>query len=99
MIYGENGTGKSSIYKALELLTKKDFKSIQESRNIFGDEGNPEISFTFSNTDPNELILNKDVNESIFEGFEFLKGLSIFSPMMDYKKLLKVHYSGSTCKK
>ncbi len=95
LIYGENGTGKSSIYKALELLTKKDFKSIQESRNIFGEEGNPEISFTFSNTDPNELILNSEVDESIFEGFEFLKGLSIFSPMMDYKKLLKVHYSAA----
>lgn len=94
LIYGGNGTGKSSIYKALELLIKKDIKSLDRSRNIFNEQ-NPEIEFTFSNTENESLILTPQENENIYEGYPFLSGLSIFSPMIDYKKLLKIHYSSA----
>jgi energy-coupling factor transporter ATP-binding protein EcfA2 len=92
LIYGENGTGKSSIYRALELLTKENFESIDQYRNIFSEEDEPVIEFLF--TSGKELIITRDLTE-LPDGMDFLKGLSVFTPMLDYKKLLKVHYSPS----
>ncbi|MEI6126013.1 MAG: AAA family ATPase [Pseudomonadota bacterium] len=89
LIYGENGTGKSSIYRALEFLTKKEFKTISEHRNIFAEEGDVLIEFGFTNA--RELIIHPDLTE-LPEGMDFIKGLSVFTPMLDYKKLLRVHY-------
>ncbi len=49
------------------------------------------------NTDQ-ELILTSDLDElpdlsEQSDHVDFLKGLSVFKPMLDYKKLLKVHFS------
>jgi energy-coupling factor transporter ATP-binding protein EcfA2 len=90
LIYGENGSGKSTIYRALEFLTKRRFESIAGEKNIFGEDGEPQIEFGFTNN--RELIIHSDLTE-LPDGFEFIKGLSIFTPMLDYKKLLKVHYA------
>ncbi len=90
LIYGENGSGKSSIYKALSFLAKDKFKSIAADRNIFCEEGEPQIEFAFTNGI--ELIIDSDLTE-LPDSVGFLKGLSVFSPMLDYKKLLRVHYA------
>jgi len=90
LIYGENGRGKSSIYRALEYLTDKRFDRIADEKNIFCDEGVPQIEFGFSNG--KELIIDSDLTE-LPTGFDFIKGLSVFVPMLDYKKLLKVHFT------
>ncbi|MBU1181100.1 MAG: AAA family ATPase [Proteobacteria bacterium] len=90
LIYGENGSGKSTIYRALEFLTKRRFESIAGEKNIFGEDGEPQIEFGFTNN--RELIIHSDLTE-LPDGFDFIKGLSIFTPMLDYKKLLKVHYA------
>lgn len=90
LIYGENGSGKSAIYRALEYLTKRSFKSIADEKNIFSESGEPLIEFGFTNG--KELTIHSDLTE-LPAGFDFLKGLSIFTPMLDYKKLLKVHYT------
>lgn len=89
LIYGENGTGKSSIYRALEFLTKDEFQPIDNDKNIFADDGDALVEFGFSNG--KELIIHSDLTE-LPEDMDFLKGLSVFTPMLDYKKLLKVHY-------
>lgn len=89
LIYGDNSTGKSSVYKALELLAKQNFKSIEKEKNIFTESEPVEIEFKFSNG--HELILSKDL-EKIPEGMEYLENLPIFSPLLHYKKLLRVHY-------
>ncbi len=91
LIYGENGSGKSTIYRALELLTKNSFTSVADEKNIFG-EADPEIEFDFSNG--KELIITSDMTE-LPTGFDFIKDLSIFIPMLDYKKLLRVHFATS----
>ncbi len=91
LLYGENGTGKSSIYRAMELLAGKRIRTIGDERNIFRD-GSPEITFGFSNG--TELVLDAD-SESLPDAFAFVKGLSVFTPMLDYKKLLSIHYSPS----
>jgi energy-coupling factor transporter ATP-binding protein EcfA2 len=92
LLFGENGSGKSSIYRAMELLTGKRIKTLGEERNIFCDNGGPEISFTFNNG--TELVIDTDT-DALPEAFSFVKGLSVFTPMLDYKKLLSVHYSSS----
>ena len=89
LIYGENGTGKSSIYRALEFLTKDTFAAIEKDKNIFNEEGETAVEFGF--TSGKELIITSDLTE-LPDGMDFLKGLSIFTPMLDYKKLLRVHY-------
>ncbi len=90
LIYGENGSGKSSIYRALELLTRDRIDNLAESLNIFS-EGEVEVEFGFTNG--TEYTITVDTEE-LPDYVDFLKGLSVFSPMLDYKKLLKVHYSG-----
>lgn len=92
LLYGENGTGKSSIYRALALLAGKEIPNIADERNIFSPEKVPEIEFTFS--DGKMLTLDSDSTE-IPLGFEYLKPLSLFVPLLDYKRLLKIHFSAS----
>ena len=90
LIYGENGSGKSSIYKALGYLTKLKFASIAKEKNIFSDSEEPQIEFGFTNG--RELIVDSDLTE-LPPSVDFLKGLSVFTPLLDYKKLLRVHYT------
>ncbi|SPD74782.1 putative Recombinational DNA repair ATPase (RecF pathway) [uncultured Desulfobacterium sp.] len=90
LVYGENGSGKSTIYRALEYLAGKRFEGIAAEKNIFSDAAEPLIEFGFTNG--KELIIHSDMTE-MPEGFDFIKGLSVFAPMLDYKKLLKVHYA------
>lgn len=90
LIYGENGSGKSSIYRAIEYLTKDKFKLIETEKNIFNESGDAIIEFKFDNG--KEFIVHRDLPE-IPSDLYFIKDLSIFVPMLDYKKLLKVHYS------
>ncbi|MCB1160171.1 MAG: hypothetical protein KDK45_21895, partial [Leptospiraceae bacterium] len=92
LIYGENGTGKSSVYKAIELLVTKKFSSLAKEGNIFNPDNTATIEFKFSNG--HELILSRDL-EKIPEGMEYLENLSIFSPLLHYKKLLRVHYASN----
>ncbi len=92
LMYGENGSGKSSIYKALGYLTKLKFDTIDKEKNIFCGDESPQIEFNFNNG--RELIIDSDLTE-LPESVDFLKGLSVFRPMLDYKKLLRVHYSPS----
>jgi energy-coupling factor transporter ATP-binding protein EcfA2 len=89
LIYGENGSGKSSIYKALGFLAKQNFGSIANEKNIFAENSEPSIAIGFSNG--KEIIIDSDLTE-IPLAFQFLKSLSIFKPMLDYKQLLPVHY-------
>lgn len=96
LVYGENGSGKSTMYRALEFLTHKHFDSIAAEKNIFSEEGEPLIEFGFNND--KELLIHGDMTE-LPDGFDFIKGLSIFTPMLDYKKLLKVHYTTATVEK
>jgi energy-coupling factor transporter ATP-binding protein EcfA2 len=90
LIYGENGSGKSSIYRALEYLAKTRFDSITKERNVFAETGEPQIEFAFTNGQT--LTVDVDLTE-LAPAFDFLRGLSVFVPLLDYKKLLKVHYS------
>ncbi len=90
LVYGENGSGKSSIYKAMELLTQNGFVDFDKNLNIFAPDESAEVEFGFNNG--KELIITSDLEE-MPDHMDFINGLSIFKPMLDYKKLLKVHYA------
>jgi energy-coupling factor transporter ATP-binding protein EcfA2 len=90
LVYGENGSGKSSVYKALELLAEKSFAGFEKSINIFAQDDEVQVEFAFNNGQ--ELIISPDLEE-MPDHVDFISGLSIFKPMLDYKKLLSVHYA------
>jgi ABC-type multidrug transport system ATPase subunit len=88
LLYGENGSGKSSIFKAFEFLaqTKIDRDDFLETKNIFSDK-NPSIIFTLENG----KVVN--INENSLENNSaYIKALEIYKPMLEYKNLLKIHY-------
>ena len=107
LIYGENGTGKSSLFKALEILTKEKFDTSNLEQNIFDKNTPSKIEYTFSEKVlvkgkfedsfiPLEISPDTDFNSlNIDSSINFLRPLYIFKPMLDYKKLLKLHYSPS----
>ena len=80
LLYGENGSGKSSIYKALGYLSKLNFNPIEKDKNIFDTAGEPSIEIAFSNG--RDLTIDSDLTE-LPDNFSFLKGLSVFRPMLD----------------
>ena len=90
LVYGENGSGKSSVYNALELLAEKKFTDFEKNINIFAQDGEVLVEFGFNNGQ--ELIISPDLEE-MPDHVDFISGLSIFKPMLDYKKLLSVHYA------
>ena len=89
LVYGENGSGKSSVYNALELLAEKSFKDFGKNINIFAQDDEVLVEFGFSKGQ--ELIISSD-REDMPDHVDFISGLSLFKPMLDYKKLLSVHY-------
>lgn len=91
LLYGENGSGKSSIYEALKLLAKDNFSDFDNDKNIFA-QRNDEASVEFVFNNEQELIITSDLEE-IPDYMPIIAGLSVFKPMLDYKKLLRVHYA------
>ena len=47
LMFGENGSGKSSLYKAIELLTKQKVIHFSKNRNIFNPEKQASVNFLF----------------------------------------------------
>ena len=93
LVYGENGSGKSSVYNALELLAEKRFTDFEKNINIFAQDDEILVEFVFSNGQ--ELIISSDLEE-MPDHVDFISELAIFKPMLDYKKLLSVHYASQS---
>ena len=91
LIYGENGSGKSSLFKAFDFLSKTKINEIEfeENKNIFDNDTDTFLEFEFDNDDT--LKIEKD-NLELTDDYNYIKNLSIFKPILDYKNLLKVHY-------
>jgi len=92
LLYGENGSGKSSLFKAFELLSKIGKQSISSefasNKNIFTSE---EDSFSFINfAFTNDISLQIDDDNHQKNSLDFIKNLSVFKPLLDYKELLKI---------
>jgi ABC-type lipoprotein export system ATPase subunit len=88
LLYGENGSGKSSIFKAFEFLaqTNIDKEMFLKSKNIFSTH-KPFIKFNLDND--KEIIIDED---NLDNNYSYLEALEIYKPMLEYKNLLKIHY-------
>ena len=88
LIYGENGSGKSSIFRAFEFLAQTQINkdTFLESKNIFS-QNDPSLIFELDNQE--QIIIDK---EHLENNHSYLKALSIYKPMLEYKNLLKIHY-------
>ncbi len=92
LIYGENGSGKSSIFKAFELLrysAKSDVsQEFDENRNIFNLDNESFIKFTFDN----EIEIKIDSNYKN-KNYSFIENFYLINSILDYKKLLHINFT------
>lgn len=91
LIYGENGSGKSSIFQAFKFLTKSTINEneFNENINIFRSD-DTYLKFDFTNGE--ELQIDSD-HLSLGNDYPFVEKLSISNPILDYKHLLNVSYA------
>ena len=91
LIYGENGSGKSSIFKAFEFLSTPSISEgkFNEQKNIFKAGDETYLEFEFSNGET--LRIDED-HLSLDGGYDFVEKLSVSRPLLDYKSLLKITY-------
>jgi energy-coupling factor transporter ATP-binding protein EcfA2 len=98
LIYGENGSGKSSLFKAFEFLVSSNIvkSEFEENRNIFNDTSDTSLEFIFDNDAVFEITKDSidisNYSKELQENYPFIKALSVFRPILDYKHLLKIHY-------
>ncbi len=91
LVYGENGSGKSSLFKAFDFLSQAIISEheFNENINIFK-PNNTYLNFDFSN----EEILRVDSDHlSLDNDYPFVAKLSVSKPIIDYKLLLNISYS------
>lgn len=99
LIYGENGSGKSSLYKAMNnYFTKSNSPSLAFVKNRYLEHLEGEISITFSEfTNPLLQIISGTNEEYVFgstghdNNIEFIKTASLVNGFLDYTDLLKVY--------
>ena len=91
LVYGENGSGKSSLYKAFEFLAKPIIseEEFEKNINIFKQD-DTYLEFEFDNKET--LRIDSD-HLSLGHDYTFVEKLSITKPILDYKHLLNVSYS------
>ena len=97
LLYGENGSGKTSLYKALELFleSSEGTHQFEDHRNIFTDETNKgyiKLHFT-----PDPKLNNKEIYEWSEDTQNDTKVQQIIEAskakgFLDYKDLLKTNY-------
>ena len=93
LIYGENGSGKSSLFKAFNFLSKTQISEneFRDNKNIFNLENPTSLNFEFSNG-KTPLEINDD-NLTVDSEDTFITNLSIFKPILNYQKLLRLSYN------
>ena len=105
LLYGENGSGKSSLYKAFEYFFRQGIKeNLPFSHNIHSDSVDGAVIFHFDEETPilddNGTSKSLDINiasskfgESQFK--PYVDAASRSRGFLDYTRLLKVYYSSN----
>lgn len=99
LIYGENGSGKSSIYKALNNFFQKSTDSNIEfvkNKYFLNENGKIEVTFANFNNDTRDIIPNTQEtflfsNSLSNNQIEFIQVASLVNGFLDYTDLLKVY--------
>ncbi|MCY7334296.1 MAG: ATP-binding protein [Pseudanabaena sp. CAN_BIN31] len=90
IIYGENGSGKSSLFLALKhfLSSSEQNLNIRDSRNLFAEDGDDTyIKLTLNNGNPPYTWTETNVSDSP----EILAGYK-YSGFLEYRDILATHY-------
>lgn len=96
LIYGENGSGKSSLFKSFHHFFKNSLSAQTFSKNLFNSSDNGKIELTFSDlNDSDRAILNSDSykfsNVDSNNNVPFIKESSLLNGFLDYTDLLKIY--------
>ncbi|MEA1955047.1 MAG: hypothetical protein U9N02_00970 [Campylobacterota bacterium] len=97
LVYGENGSGKTSLYKAFDFLSTPTIQNEEFSKeiNIFNQD-DTYLEFDFSNDE----TLRIDSDHLSLDGeYPFIEKLSVSKPIIDYKSLLKISHSVDSAEK
>lgn len=100
LIYGENGSGKSSLYRGLNAFVQSFVTDVSYVKNRFANNRNGNISIAFKEysseaknfigEDTFDYTLNDNGNKQTCEA-SFLLSAAMTRGFMDYKDLLKVY--------
>ena len=97
LIYGENGAGKSSLYKSFDDFFKNSRENQTFSKNIFNlhEDGKIELSFCeiSSDNEVNKTSSNSYSFSSVTSNnnISFIKDSSLVNGFLDYTDLLKIY--------
>lgn len=105
LIYGENGSGKSSLYRGLDGFLNSFVKQVPFEKNKFN-PGVGKIELTFGDFTPETQTFVEDTNVAYsfqdgqdntnVENVAFLKAAAMTKGFMDYKDLLRVYLHEGT---
>lgn len=96
LIYGENGAGKSSLFKSFNSFFKNSISQQDFSSNLYNISNDGEIELTFSELDDDSRSIissvsykfsNVDSNNNV----TFIKESSLLNGFLDYTDLLKIY--------
>ncbi|MCT4214978.1 ATP-binding protein [Elizabethkingia anophelis] len=96
LIYGENGSGKSSLFKSFHHFFKNSISAQTFSKNLFNQGNDGKIALTFSEIkEQDKSILNSDSykfsNIGSDNNVDFIKESSLLNGFLDYTDLLKIY--------
>ncbi|MDE5429417.1 AAA family ATPase [Elizabethkingia meningoseptica] len=96
LIYGENGSGKSSLFKSFHHFFKNSISAQTFSKNLFNQGNDGKIALTFSEIkDQDKSIVNSDSykfsNIGSDNNVDFIKESSLLNGFLDYTDLLKIY--------
>lgn len=97
LVYGENGSGKSSIFEGLKDLFQSSINTqLEFNQNIFSvgtipAKPEPFISINFQG-DPETYTFSTEDYQTNTKGFDFIKKSNTAKSFLSYKELLKTHF-------
>ncbi len=103
LIYGENGSGKSSIYWSLYTFFQSVFKQVHDVQNYFNPRHDFSLVNRFANGEPsfievvfedeNQDLRTKRISKTIVNtiGDQFIESCSISSDLIDYKSIFNIY--------
>ncbi|WP_210148879.1 AAA family ATPase [Chryseobacterium scophthalmum] len=101
LVYGENGAGKSSLYKSINSFFRNSFEDINFEKNIYNETEHGNVLIEFGNY-VNDAIDESTLEEYRFSSYvsnnkiKFIQEASLIKGFLDYTDLLKIYLKSNT---